>query len=786
MSDPQDLLYTNKFVSTNILSDSQLVKETEYYDRFKNYIDSNLTDEGAKYVENDIYESSSINVDKRLNTKWPIYSNKNHYPLFDNYTNDISSNRYKKEIITKLNVDSRSRNISLYPNPNSFKLPLSQVFNNVKKIVINDIVFKNTSQSVTNINNNLSWQYASSDYLYGNNIDLTIIPVPDADKTISYSSLPNSVYSYQTTSGSNANIDKYLVYQCEIPPGFYNISELINKIELNSSKILHGSNMENLNIVEQPYLAYPKRIGTPQLFTCSINPVDSIVRFVNRIEKVRISALQTFSPYETQFANVDIFYYYSSQYLENPSYVLSTKFIYVLVPAISDTTYQYYQNVNCIYTPNPFPLVITGLETIIGNISPDLINYTEFYDIQIYLQNGYTETQLSSVSYYKYVDTISFTNNVQSNYNTSVNIVSTYLRFALSLSTGNITGNNYNSNGQRIIPSDSKNFIFSYGLNKILTTYQNINVINSASGVLNPVDTTGTGTSDFNITYNNKTNTSGTIYEYYYIENQLSRIGRALLYRWIFDLRGETYITSEYDTYNEKKRSLLHILAWPIANETKQIYTSEQNNGFRFVHTNYQSQIVTKNTLNSYQVYYSNKYPSYSLNLQYFSNDYFFLTNNYVYLKIYFDSHENLENDSEYINSISGEATQYNQVYVDSSLFDIGIGQDYTCLSNSHYLTTYNKNYSYIFAKILLSDVPGNLNIIVSNIINNNSYYIYYDNVRDKIEDITVEVYDSDMKLLFNNSNFSFTIDIYEIKDILKETLVNTKNNDVVTTGHFI
>jgi hypothetical protein len=782
MSDPQDLLYTNKFISPNVLSDSQLTKETEYYDRFKNYIDSNLTEEVENYVEKDTYESSSINVDKRLNTKWPIYTNKNHYPLFDNYTNDISSNRYKKEIITKINIDSRSRNISLYPNPNTFKLPLSQVFNNVKKIVISDIIFKNTNQSVTNINNNLSWQYASSDYLIGNNIDFTIIPVPDQNKLISYSSLPNSVFSYETTNGANANIDKYLVYQAEIPPGFYNITNLIDKIELGTSKILHGSNIQTLNIIEQPYLAYPKRIGTPHLFTCSINPIDSIVRFVNRIEKTRISALQSFSPYETQFSNVDIFYYYSSQYLKDPNFLLSTKFIYVIVPAINDTTYQYYQNTNCIYTPNPFPLVITDLDISIGNISPELINYTEFYDIEIYLQNGYTETELSSISYYKYIDTITFTN---SNQNNTFNVVTKYLRFALSLSTGNIIGNNYNSSGQRILPSETKNLVFSYGLNKILNTYQDINVVNSASGVLNPVNPTGTGTTDFNITYDSINYTSGTICDYLYLESE-SRIGRALLYRWIFDLRGETYITSEYDTYNEKKRSLLHILAWPIANETKQIYTSQQNNGFRFVHTNYQSQIVTKNSLNSYQIYYDNKYPSYSLNLQYFSNDYFFLTNNYIYLKIYFDSHENLEDDSEYINSISGESTQYNQVYVDSSLFDIGIGQDYTCLPNSHYLTTYNKNYSYIFAKILLSDVPGNLNITVSNIINNNSYYIYYDNVRDKIEYVTIEVYDSDMKLLFNNTNFSFTVDIHEIKDHLKETLINTKNNDVITTGHFI
>ena len=40
MSDPQDLLYTNQFVSTNILSDNDLKKQSEYYDRFSEYINN--------------------------------------------------------------------------------------------------------------------------------------------------------------------------------------------------------------------------------------------------------------------------------------------------------------------------------------------------------------------------------------------------------------------------------------------------------------------------------------------------------------------------------------------------------------------------------------------------------------------------------------------------------------------------------------------------------------------------------------------------------------------------
>jgi hypothetical protein len=139
MSDPQDLLYTNRFVSENILSDKQLTDETKYYDRFKNYIDNEKDSEIEKYINNDTLESSPINLNKTLNRKWPITNNRNHYPLFDTYINDISSNTYRKEVITKVNIDSSNRDLSRYFYPNKFSIPFPKVFNNIKSVVLNDI-----------------------------------------------------------------------------------------------------------------------------------------------------------------------------------------------------------------------------------------------------------------------------------------------------------------------------------------------------------------------------------------------------------------------------------------------------------------------------------------------------------------------------------------------------------------------------------------------------------------------------------------------------------------------
>jgi len=756
MSDPQDLLYTNNFISTNILTDKQLSEESNYYDRFKNYIDNEDTSEVVKYIDDDANESSPVNLEKTLNTKWPIYSNKNHYPLFDTYINDISTNRYKKEFVTKVNIDSLNRNVSLYPNSNSFLLPFSRVFNNVKKVVINDIIFPNVNQSVSNVNNNLSWQYGSSEYLISNNIDLYIIPVPNPEKRISYSSLPNSVYSY---TGFSVNVNNFLVYQSNIMPGFYTISNLISNIRSATSLILHGSNgvTDIGKITEQPYIAYPKRVGTPHLFSCSIEPVSSIVRFVNRVEEVKIVAMQTFSPYDNNFSEDDIFYYYSSQYITNPTYTLDTSLIYIIVPFSSDVTAQYYKNINCIYSPNAFPLVITDLTVSVGNIDASLINYTEFYDIQIYLTNGYTESDLNSISYYKYIDTITF-NSYIPNISGNIPTVKTYLRFGLKLSTGNLNGNNYNVDGKSIIPGITSNVILSETLNNILKSYSTV-----TPGFSIPIILT----------------------EYKYINNECL-IGRALLFRWIYDMKDGQYITYEFNTDNEKKISLLHILGWPIANTTEQIFAPQSSNGYRFVHTNFQSYIINQQSLAIIQYSKLNNIPSIALNLQYIANNYYFVSSSYVYLKINFESSTGIDVDSQFINAVSANGLLYNQVYIDNLYFDVGIGQDYTCLKNSSSLKVYKKDQSSIFAKIILSNTPGNFDTTISNIVNNNSFYIYYNSAANNIDTMSIGVYDSTLKLLSNTNNFSFTLDIHEVKDVLKETLINTKTNNVNSTGNFI
>ena len=769
--DPQDLLYTNEFLNTAVIRDKDLIENTKYYDRFTDYISKKTVNETQNYLNDDEKESSIVNIDKNLYTKWPIYNNKNHYPLFDTYINDISSNRYKKKILTKINVDSRNRDLSNFLYPYQFSLTLPYTFENITKIFANNIIFPNINQTFNNNNNALAWQYASKNYLVQNGIDNTIIPLPlKRGRTIAYSTLPNSVFNYKTLN-SDVNyvegVDNYLVYQTFIAPGNYTIDQLIYAIRQSTTRIIHGKNTKanNIEIVEEPYLVNKQRIGTPHLFSTEINQINNQVRFVNRMEELPIAAIQTFSQYEINFRDNDVFYSFSSI---KTNYDLDTKLIYITLHA-NDITEQFFNNINCFYSPNPFPLVITNLNNNLGNIFYETFNYTIFYDLSIYLNHGYNELDLDSICYYKYIDTIILDNNKLN----ILNSKSVYLRFGLHLSNGMINGSTHNPNGKTILPIITENLIYSSVINNFFMNlddyiypYQIKTTTDEETKVIN--------------------STSGLFKEYKYFDIP-PIIGRALLMRWIFDLDNKNYVNYQYRTVNVKKRSLLNLLAWPIGNVTNNIIVKLYNGGFNFVLTNYQSDILNNTPLNPFSVLsqtYSS-FPVTALPLVFFNNQYYFSNSSYVYIKLTGNSALGQYNP-QLFNAYSLNSLQYDQNYILSTLFNVGIGEDYTYLQDCSSLQVYNKSSDGLWAKILLSPIAGNTDIITNNIVNNSNDFTFYTGLLNNLNEINIEILDSNFEILTTTQNFSFTLNIETDLNVLKETNIDTQTNNVNSTSHYI
>jgi len=143
----------------------------------------------------------------------------------------------------------------------------------------------------------------------------------------------------------------------------------------------------------------------------------------------------------------------------------------------------------------------TGIDINIGNINYDIFNYNEFYDLNIYLTNNYTEDEIKPIPTYQYWDTITI-NNIK------------YIRFAFKVTSGNVL-NFYNPNGNIYIPVITQTLVFN---NNIYNIFKENDI------------------------------------EYY---DKTFLVGRALLYRWIFDKNNKDYLPYEILSENVKNGRFL-------------------------------------------------------------------------------------------------------------------------------------------------------------------------------------------------------------------------------------
>jgi hypothetical protein len=751
--DPQDLLYTNVFVDQNVISKEELDATRTNYGRFRDYIGSREK-ETNQYIDENAKESDPFNISKTLQEPFPTNLKKNHYPLFDSYIKDISQNRYQKERVTKMSLNSADRNKTLYLYPDSFSIPLNRVFNNVQEIRLSDLVFPNSVPPINNYNNALSWQYASVALLQTNLIDDNIIPVPISTKTINYSSLPNAVSDIPI---QNSN---YLVYQSFVPEGFYTTNTLPDSIRTTTGRICHGmtyinqyANSQRDNSViqpdihpfdfpyEEPYYSSKQGLNTPTLWNFTINPINSVVYAVNRMEELDILAIQTFEEDVTsgELSEYDVFNPYVTSTVNN----FDPNYIYITVKQGKQTSTQWYGEANG--TINPFPLVLTDLTGIIGGIPAELLNYTEFWDVNIYEENGYPENSLNSISTYKLYDKIQFTD--------KYNVKHNYLRFALKLSTGNANGRRSTGYGAFVIlPKNSCTIIYNNSLDVSLLNGQ------VDGGYFGEAIQSERGT--------------------------YPKGGRTLLCRFIFDITNNgQYVDYEIDTANMKKRSFLSsTLCFPVAKVANQTILIEQKPTFSFVHTNTDSIETTSDITQLLKsgLPYFYRSPLNKLNLQIYNGEYYFKGVDFIFLRI-----SPTGTPLSYSNmtlAIDNKNQQLNQNYVDNTLMNIGIGTDYQCLpSSQRNQMAISKNYTNIFGKILLSPLP--MNTETNQIINTNFAKLYNQPI-DNLTELTIQILLPDMVIYNMGRDFSFTLEIVEIIDLLKETNIDTKRDNVVTTGY--
>ena len=155
--DPQDLLFTNNFVSKKTINLDDIRTNSKNYNEFisnKNKHNNNT----RNYILNDQLSTQKINKVINKNNPWPVY-NDNKSPVLSSTMEDVSRNNYSKKYITSVSIDSRNRNLNTDILPNNYTISLSKDFENVEKIEVKGVNINNTIPPINNNNNNFTWTY---------------------------------------------------------------------------------------------------------------------------------------------------------------------------------------------------------------------------------------------------------------------------------------------------------------------------------------------------------------------------------------------------------------------------------------------------------------------------------------------------------------------------------------------------------------------------------------------------------------------------------------------------
>jgi hypothetical protein len=803
--DIQDLLYTNKFINTQVLGESQTKKGTSQYPRVISYIDNNFNSDINRldnYTDNDLYEDNPVNVDKTLDKPFPVGLNKNHYPMFDKQLNDLNSKSYRKIKKTDVSVNSIDRDPKAFLYAANYQIYLTRKFTNINKFILKDIAISNFIPPINNTNNNISWQYPNIEILVNNFGISHLIPVPKINDLANIVQI-QALFNQNLSDTDDINL---LTYQTTIPEGFYDTDSFCNNFKQSVSRVVHGATWANsqylLNLAnttngynteaqpwkykyEEPYYGSfqndknAKHINTPTLMNIDINPQTHAVKIVNRMEELEIVAIQTFDSFigrsssgpstsymSSSVQDSDIFY----PYTKTKPYNIDPTNFYITV-ALQDSITNYFFSYTASSSPpstkvNVFPIVITGLKHNIGGISAEAINYTEFFYQGAYTTTGYTNSQIYSVSTYNFDNYIIIpTSVVKYDYSTTpattVNITVNkyYLRIAFKLSTGNFMGLKYNAYGYVIKPLMAQTIIYN---ESIIDLMKNNNIPPTTTNYQTPFRTA--------YRYESKQDTS-------------PLLGRALYFRFIFDIANNNYVDYEVQSNYEKKRSVLNMLAWEITNDSSNDVTASYQTVFRAVWTNYQSVMVNFNQGISTFLNLNipdNIFPNKKMNLQCVNGLYYFRLYDFVFIKILPLTNKSII-DNNMLRTLDNNAITNYDVYIDNYLLNIGIGETPNCNADNNYLLK-SVDTTSIMCKILLSDVTGSINKSTANIEKNELYF--YDRSLDNIDTLEIQILDPLGKLISLTCEHSFTLEIHEIVDVLKETLVDTTRDQVFTTGY--
>ena len=434
-----------------------------------------------------------------------------------------------------------------------------------------------------------------------------------------------------------------------------------------------------------------------------------------------------------------------------------------------------------------YPLVFTNLEGF-GSIDKISLNNTPFFNNILYHLDIFTATNFPGNgsdpgSEYTTLIHDASGNNIMplKNYNNSKlpPFVSTwyiydifqvkgvpnsalYMRMACKLSNGNVNDRPLNLNGSSIISNIDLTYIFNDQF-KNLVQKQDLKIVCcDASGC----DLSGNDASGCDI--GNHFNAGVVINN---IDNN-ALVGRALPVKLLSETVG---FEKEFNDYNGYRTSILDLLGFPNTNGYDNIEMVSMKQPYRWVNTNFQDVLIPQlydydENLNLNQLF-NLKYPQKKINMQFSNGDYYLSSFTNLYLKLFVNGSVNITSKTKNYMIASGFDNKLtDDIYYDTIFYN----------KNNTNLNIYNKNnnLSNITSFIPLNNLPSSKQYTQINQV-----IEYYNEPINNLKSLKIQLIEPNGELFLQNEDHYINIIIYEKINVLKDTLLNTKDNTTTTTG---
>lgn len=378
--DNKDLLYTNKFSKENVLTNEQ-IKENAINSLPFNKIKNNTINNVKDSLINTSNSNNSLNQLQYKSEGWNKGTFATQRPVLSKFGNDIAENSYFNYVKTYVNIDSRLRDNSKYLNPNNYLLYLNKNFKNVTNIRITDYNFPNFLLPINSKNNNITFFIPPND---------SLIQVPIANTKLVNQFICNNIKKYDPDAVINGQLPYCVKNFTTNKYSFYNCFEALKMDNIDDKILATLKSVYSLYIpvgnysVNQLKNELENKFNSLQFYNSNyLSQADYPLNSSGEYPPEMNTTIKLKVDINTTTQNVKYLIRYEELKIKKIEIKKNNNFF--TLELVNDIDGDLIKN-------NRFlPTVITDLQNNIGGLTKDMFNFTEFIteeEFQYYFELG--------------------------------------------------------------------------------------------------------------------------------------------------------------------------------------------------------------------------------------------------------------------------------------------------------------------------------------------------------------------------------------------------------------